>query len=365
MSKIFSIGPHLDRSKGKFHEAKHELSYSLDNIKSFQSKKTSLPKFMPIAGLPNANSHSHSVLKLRKISINRKIRPKIQPHYKADSSNVNLLTIKNKYLEPPSFEILENILGPEDKDKIINKDEDLYNKIVAIEEKDKRYNAAVSAFEEILQDSNPYNNSLKLIKSEYHEHIALLSKNIDQGKNDNFELEKCNRALSSELEKIMELYKKTSSDHQELYKKYTKIADALIKISNVKINKFELTEKNWKKLLKKNKFYEQSFSKVNKDLEYYKEKSQKLYRVLEKLEKAGCNVSEAIEAESKECVYINNIANDDERPDSTDYEDLCSDRGKEEVHRNKVPELNLKGVMDCYYKASAFESESSSSSLPF
>ncbi|OMJ72718.1 hypothetical protein SteCoe_28785 [Stentor coeruleus] len=365
MSKIFSLGPYLDKSKSKFHEIKHELSYSFDNIKSFQSKKTSLPKFMPIAGLPNTNSHSHSALKLRKISINRKFKSKIDPHYTTESDNVNLLTIKNKYLEPPTFEILENILGPDNKVKIINKDEDLYNKIIAIEDTDIRYNTAVSALDEILLESNPYNKTLTLIKSEYHKHIELLSKKIDQEKNDKLELEKCNRALSSELEKIMELYKKTSTDHQELYKKYIKITDTLIKISNVKVNKFELTKKNWKKILKKNRYYELIFSKVNKDLEYYKEKSQKLYRILERLEKAGCNVSEAIETESKECVYIKNVVDEEEAPDSTDYEDLCSGRDKKEVCRKKVPELDLKGILDCYYKASAFESESESSGLPF
>lgn len=363
MSKFTRLGSLPGKTKTGPKKGKHEATYSLGSIDSLDSKKQSITKLTPITTSPYSFACSQSVKSLNKISIQNKIRLKKDQKLRGECDKSPIIGLKNKHYTSFSFLSIEEVAGHEEKENALTKDEEILEKLMSIKEVEKKFKAVISAFDQILQEKIPYNKALLFIKTEYDSNILKLTSEIEENKVNIYELEKCNKFLSNELQKLMSIHKKTSTDYQDLYTKYTKVSNSLIKASNINFEELEKTDKNWKKLLKQNKLYEHSLCNLTEDLEYYKGKAQKLRSILLVFEKEGFKVKEIYETKVKDKKSIRNVGSKEEVPDDTDYEDLCSGKAKVGKRPGEVPRLELTEVVQSSNRTCLYNSESVSSEI--
>lgn len=156
------------------------------------------------------------------------------------------------------------------------------------------------ALSQIIKKEKSFGNLLKIIKSEYENHIDSLIQMLDKTTNMLKSIDVLSKNLETEITDLKVQNANLNAQMKQMYNKYTSLEVKFKEITDIDIDNVEKSDENWKKLIMENKIYQQIVEVIKKDCFYYKEKAIKMMRLISYLDKKGYPIDSIYKSEIRQ-----------------------------------------------------------------
>ncbi|OMJ82427.1 hypothetical protein SteCoe_16904 [Stentor coeruleus] len=274
-----------------------------------------------------------------------------------DQSSPSLLPNKTEFCMTPILD-LSSI---EDKNNLYNKGKEMFEALVKTKGSKNHFENCRKSLENIIQNEKNFSEPLKIIKEEYEKIIKAQKEKIEEKNRKIENLEKSEKCFAHEIEKLVLENRRVMYSNEKYKSKYIKANKKFDRIIEDEDLDLEMTDMNWRKVIKENLYLKEMLNGTKIELVYYRKKARKVNILLNTLENHGFDVEYLRNiVKEKTDKQVPNCQEKDETYENTENENILSSYRNEKIPIHDVPRLNLSGICK-YNEESGYNLDESSS----